>query len=537
MAQQLVPSSGSTASIYIAKSNVCLNSKGESIGQGVFVNRNFGAGNQIVVLKRPLVGSLDTERLKDTCANCYIWTEGSSTGTRLYVPEGSTVQKCAGCSRFRYCSKACQKEAWNRGHKHEYKLLKPMINKDMPKAVLACMELLIRRKHGLISDEDWELLCRLQPHIEDFKQNGNYGNMELMAMGASQFSLTQNMFNKDFVAAMYARVLTNSLTLITPTLDPLGIILDPTLGHINHSCDPNAYIMMDGPEVSIRTLKPIKKDEELFISYIDTTTPYRRRQSELQTRWFFKCECSKCQKGATLDEDTWATEPKNMTKKMKDVADTIIKHEISATDPANYVGDSEDEMRAAALQRKAFAEYEEEQQLGDAGEAVKAIEDAMQLCHQSGLWPVYRQPYAALRDDLIVNLLSIGNYPIAWAQCAKRYRYILPKLYPISFHPVRVVQTWQMSMLAAYLASTEDGVGAPGVNMGLIAMMLVKQVLDASSLSHGPKSAFTRSVRTKAEEMIEELKRSVGNPDKGIMDRELEVQRDMLMQMGDWIKN
>lgn len=68
------------------------------------------------------------------------------------------------------------------------------------------MDILVRRKHGQISDEDWDLLCRLQPHIEDFKQNGSYSNMELMAMGASQFSLTQNMFDKDFVAAMYARV-------------------------------------------------------------------------------------------------------------------------------------------------------------------------------------------------------------------------------------------------------------------------------------------------------------------------------------------
>lgn len=105
MTQQLTSHSDSTASFYIAKSNICVNSKGESIGHGVFVRRDFNAGEQITVFKRPLVGSLDTERLKDTCANCYIWTEGSSTGTRLYVPEGSTVQKCAGCQRFHYCSK------------------------------------------------------------------------------------------------------------------------------------------------------------------------------------------------------------------------------------------------------------------------------------------------------------------------------------------------------------------------------------------------------------------------------------------------
>jgi hypothetical protein len=89
-------------------------------------------------------------------------------------------------------------------------MLQPYADKEIPKAVLACTELLVRRKHGHISDNDWKTLCRLQSHIDDFKQNGSYGNIELMAMGASQFSLTQNMFTRDFVAAMYARVCAHS---------------------------------------------------------------------------------------------------------------------------------------------------------------------------------------------------------------------------------------------------------------------------------------------------------------------------------------
>jgi hypothetical protein len=330
-------------------------------------------------------------------------------------------------------------------------------------------------------------------------------------------------------------VLTNSLTLITPTLDPLGIVLDPTLGSINHSCDPNAFIMMDGAEISIRTLRPIQRDEEIYISYIDTTNPYHRRQSELKARWFFDCRCTKCQKGATLTEDQWAIDPTEVAQHIKDGADAIVQHESFAQDPANYVGTSKDEIRAAALQGKAFAAYEEAQSIGDAEQAVQLIEDTMLFCQQSGLWPVHRQPYAALRDDLIINLLSTGNYVNAWSHCTKRYIHVLPKLHPVHFHPVRVVQTWQMAMLAAYLASL-NGVKAPGVDMGLITVMLVKQVLDAASLSHGAESAFTKSVRTKAEEMIEALKGVVGKGDKEVMDRELEVQREMLRQMGDWAK-
>jgi len=308
--------------------------------------------------------------------------------------------------------------------------------------------------------------------------------------------------------------MSNALTLITPTLDPLGIMVDPTLCHLNHSCDPNAYIMMDGPRVSIRTLRPIKKDKEIFISYIDTTHPYHKRQDDLQTRWFFTCRCAKCQDKATRQEDNWLVPLDPDWIPSKDVLQNLVDN-----------------------QETAFTVYERMQSMDNAEVVVPLLKESLQICHESTNWPLYRQPYASTRDELVVNLLSLGKFQEACAQCAKRYKYILPKLYPVAFHPVRVVQTWQMAMLAAYLASTEEGIGAPGVNMGLIAMMLVKQVLDVAHLSHGLDNAFTKSVKEKAEEMIEELKRSLGNPNNEVMNRELEVQRDRLMEMGDWAKD
>ena len=417
------------------------------------------------------------------------------------------------------------------------------------------MELLARRKHGLISDEEWSLVLQLPSHVEDFKQLPIWENIELMAVGASQFSLTQDMFNKDFVAAMYARVrlssqyqppadfskiLTNSLTLITPTLDPLGLIFDPLLGHINHSCDPNAFIIMDGARTSLRTLTPLKPSDEVFISYIDTTNPFRRRQYELTCRWFFTCACSKCIQGATLSADAFATPAPTLPTNIKDIADALLHHEscAGAADYENHVGDTQPEKRAGALQAHAFAEYEAARALSSPQQIVAKVHDAMKLCQDSGLFPVYRQPYAALRDDLILNLLSVGEYKAAWAHCAKRYIAIVPALYPVPFHPVRVVQTWQMAVLAVYFSATPEGIGAPGVNMGLIALMLVKQVVDAAGRSHGAESRFARSVGRKAEEMVGELKRSLGGGrvDGEVMNRELEAQREMLAGMGEWVK-
>ncbi|KAL5407246.1 hypothetical protein PMIN06_003785 [Paraphaeosphaeria minitans] len=497
---------------------------GQAAGKGFFSNRDLTGGEPIAIIQRPLMASLESERLKDTCANCYVWTEGSAIGSRLYVKRGITVQMCAGCKRFRYCSKACQKEAWNRGHKHECKNLKPVADKELPKAVLGCMEILVRRKQGLIDDQTWQLLCHLDSHIDDFKANGNYDGIELMAMGTSQFSATQDTFNKDFVAQMYARILSNSMTLVTPTFEPLGILIDALLCHINHSCDPNTYIVMDGPQMQLRALRDIKKDEELFISYVDPTMPYLRRQSELEQRWFFACKCSKCQQGIASQEDDWARKLASLTTHNRELANEEIKR---AQD--HSVGEPSDEQRLATLQEKTFNSYEEAQQQSDPAEAIRTIEGAIAFCTESNLWLAHHQPLPALRDELIVNMLAVGNYEGAWFECAKRHRHAMPKLYPQIHHPIRVVQTWRMAMLAQYLASTGTEV-AVGADMALIAAMLINTISVTSRMSHGPDNAFTKSVQLKFSEVEGELLGRFGSEDA--MNAAIQRQVKLLSEMG-----
>lgn len=391
------------------------------------------------------------------------------------------------------------------------------------------MEILIRRKHGLIDDQTWQLLCHLDSHVDDFKNNGNYGGIELMAMGTSQFSATQDTFTKDFVAAMYARILSNSMTLMTPTFDPLGIVIDALLCHLNHSCSPNTYIVMDGPQMQLRALGDIKKGEELFISYIDPTMPLARRQSELQQRWFFTCKCSKCNLGPLREEDDWAIEPADLAERYKTLADVDIQRNNETNMDTGHAGESVEERRVAALEGKAFQLYEAEQGHSDPAEAIHAIKEAIALCTGSGLWPTYRQPLPALRDDFIVNLLALGNYKDAWFECVKRHRHVIPKLYSQMHHPVRVVQTWQMAMLAQYLASAGVEV-APGADMALIAAMLINTINVTARMSHGAESAFAKSVQLKFSEVEDELVGKFGS--KVEMNKAIQYQATLLADMG-----
>ena len=75
----------------------------------------------------------------------------------------------------------------------------------------------------------------------------------------------------------------------------MGLCFSPTLARANHSCTPNAFIVFDSRNVSLQALRPIKRDEEIFISYIDPTEEIAQRQSTLKHRYFFTCKCPRCE--------------------------------------------------------------------------------------------------------------------------------------------------------------------------------------------------------------------------------------------------
>ncbi|XP_066343930.1 histone-lysine N-methyltransferase ATXR2-like [Miscanthus floridulus] len=77
-----------------------------------------------------------------------------------------------------------------------------------------------------------------------------------------------------------------------------GTAFFPLQSCMNHSCCPNAKAFKrdedkDGHAVII-ALRPISKDEEITISYIDEDLPYKERQAQLAD-YGFTCTCLKCQ--------------------------------------------------------------------------------------------------------------------------------------------------------------------------------------------------------------------------------------------------
>ena len=80
--------------------------------------------------------------------------------------------------------------------------------------------------------------------------------------------------------------------------DRIGCGVFLTLACINHSCDPNATVVLfNGAQLTLRTTRQIKQGEEISISYGLHYKYHSRayRRQELSNSYFFTCCCSACE--------------------------------------------------------------------------------------------------------------------------------------------------------------------------------------------------------------------------------------------------
>ncbi|KAI1659339.1 SET domain-containing protein [Daldinia decipiens] len=72
----------------------------------------------------------------------------------------------------------------------------------------------------------------------------------------------------------------------------------------NHSCDPNCWYTATAwtGHFICTPMRPIKKGEEITISYIPNQAPREKRQAALRKFWKFGCLCNRCE-GWDLDYD------------------------------------------------------------------------------------------------------------------------------------------------------------------------------------------------------------------------------------------
>lgn len=281
---------------------------------------------------------------------------------------------------------------------------------------------------------------------------------------------------------------------------------------------------MDGPSLSLRTLKPIRKDSEIFISYIESTDSTKSRMDELAMRYYFKCNCTKCSR-APGQEDRFS---KPMPVVSKSIHLMYERHNflhgiLQRAKERQTDADSLVEDLVFAIEKnfqlylRGNPDLDQPMRLSTGEPAVDKFQNLMVALSDTGVWPIIRQPYPALRHDYFLGCLSMKKYSDAFYHGLKTYYDIDPILYPAPYHPVRVVHTFSLARLAIVFVmdATENPEIDPagtirfarqsGYDFAPLVYKLVKDAKDNVTKSHGEKNSFTRMVNEKWEEVITDM--------------------------------
>ncbi|KAJ5542285.1 hypothetical protein N7535_004705 [Penicillium sp. DV-2018c] len=209
-----------------------------------------------------------------------------------------------------------------------------------------------------------------------------------------------------------AEVDVNRFSLTNSVFTRVGLYMHPYASLINHSCDYNSVVAFDGEELYVKAIRPIKKGEQIFITYTDPTIPRWIRRQVLKKRYFFDCRCTKCLTEPDDLETRFFSTPRSK--------ETLLKTEREAIKS----------MRIAVA--------------ADPADSVEKIQTVMRNLRESVQWPLTQQPYVSCRDELIISSLQAGRNTLSFIHAAIRSLRINPKIYDKA-HPLRQYHSYRLA--------------------------------------------------------------------------------------------
>ncbi|KAI0037210.1 SET domain-containing protein [Vararia minispora EC-137] len=280
-------------------------------GRGIWAKKAFVAGD-ILFITKPHVHVLSTRNLELFCSSC-----------TSSAPEGG-LKRCTLCRVVWYCSTQCQNNDWS-VHKKECDALQrwaagaPSLDVAIPAEPIRCLGRLLWMKQKKKATSVWaKEIEAMQSHRTSLPPEAVEGHTHLahavvryLGVNAPGELGAFGIQTAADIVDVVSRFTTNSLTLTTPSLTPLGIAVSPPFALINHSCDPNAVVVFprasndsraQEPLMHVVAIRDIAPDEEIFTAYIDTTLPKPLRQIALRTAYNFECKCTLCNNEVPRDD-------------------------------------------------------------------------------------------------------------------------------------------------------------------------------------------------------------------------------------------
>ncbi|KAI1488256.1 hypothetical protein F5X96DRAFT_671861 [Biscogniauxia mediterranea] len=275
-------------------------------GRGIAADRPFQPGDTIAIFNddsdssdnassSTTIAISDSRQLGQTCSWCLSSSSSSSLGPSTTT---TVLRACTGCRTAAYCSAGCQRADWRRGaHKAECEVFRRVRGEGrdgagLPTPVRALVQVLLRP--GLRAAVAGEL----EGHVDAFRRDrpAVWRDMEVQAMGALHYAGMETT-PRTLAGAIeiLCKLQVNSFNRLDADVGQTGLFLNPALAMVNHSCAPNAFVQFVGRKAVLHANQEIKKDEEIFISYIEPMPHRAHRQESLKRRYHFDCSCPRCE--------------------------------------------------------------------------------------------------------------------------------------------------------------------------------------------------------------------------------------------------
>ncbi|TFK47527.1 SET domain-containing protein [Heliocybe sulcata] len=259
-------------------------------GRGVYATQPLTRGATVVTVP-PHVHALSTSRLSEYCSSC--------------AAQRAELKRCTRCKLVWYCNASCQNNDWAL-HKHECPaLIRWAADDPVPSDAVRCLG---RMLWAIAANGLQSLFTRQLASMQSSRPVAQapththlaHALVRFMGISGPEQLLKYGVQGAGGVADVIARFTTNAITLSSPTLTPLGVLLSPLAALFNHSCDPSAVIVFpsfhSSADLKLRVIcmRDIEPGEEIFTSYIDITLPTPLRQQSLLETYDFRCSCSLC---------------------------------------------------------------------------------------------------------------------------------------------------------------------------------------------------------------------------------------------------
>ncbi|KAI3990982.1 hypothetical protein MKX01_026166 [Papaver californicum] len=248
-------------------------------GRCLISTRNFSPGD-VIITQEPYV-CVPNNSSESKCDGCF---------------KSVNLKKCSACQVPWYCGSTCQKSEWKL-HRLECQALAGL-SKERRKSLTPSLRLMVRlylkrklqneRVFQTTATDNYNLVEALVDHMSDIGEK----QLVLYAQMANLVNLILEWPNSSIkeIAQNFSKLACNAHTICGSELRPLGTGLYPVISIINHSCSPNAVLVIEGRRAVVRAVELIPQGTE-----------HCSTQKAVKEQYFFTCSCPICRKGIYME--------------------------------------------------------------------------------------------------------------------------------------------------------------------------------------------------------------------------------------------